>query len=534
MKLSIITINYNNKAGLEKTIESVMSQTWRSLTPSPSPEGEGSPWEWIIIDGGSTDGSKEVIEELSKNPNSNISYWCSEPDKGIYNAMNKGIAKAKGEYLQFLNSGDCLLDKNVINDFFLLDFEEDIISGNIAVDGSIENGRQVPDEIEIDFEYMKEKTILHPSSFIRKDLFSKCGYYDENYRIVSDWKFFLIALIQYNCSYRKWYRYVADFSTGGISESKEMFDIQMKERSDVLNSFLPRVQRTVNRKNAKIKEIDLPIILILKNKVLNKTYKFVRHLDSAFCKLYLSCKGYHFKKNSKSERIIVSMTSWKKRINNVSNTINSIVENSFRPDLIVLNLSLEEFPNKEKDLPDEILQFQKDKILEIEWVKGNTKAFKKIIPTLRKYPNDAIICIDDDFIYPKDFISTFVEAHKRYPANPLSGNLATIADVQAHCGCASLVKAEYYGPYLNDFLDDEIIKMGMDDVYYTFCASMNNCFYRYVGKLYTINMESNNPIDGLSSQKQYSNLDMLYYLIDKGVKEYHISWGRMNAPVFKF
>ena len=90
MKLSIITINFNNLAGLKKTADSVISQTWKEF-------------EWIIIDGGSTDGSKEFIVSLNDDLNRNgwnpITYWCSEPDKGIYNAMNKGIGKAKGEYL---------------------------------------------------------------------------------------------------------------------------------------------------------------------------------------------------------------------------------------------------------------------------------------------------------------------------------------------------------------------------------------------------------------------------------------------------
>jgi glycosyltransferase involved in cell wall biosynthesis len=90
-KLSIITINYNNLEGLQRTVESVVNQTWQEF-------------EYIVIDGGSTDGSADFIESQSET----IDYWVSEPDKGIYNAMNKGIAKASGEYLLFLNSGDHL------------------------------------------------------------------------------------------------------------------------------------------------------------------------------------------------------------------------------------------------------------------------------------------------------------------------------------------------------------------------------------------------------------------------------------------
>ena len=80
MKLSIITVNYNNREGLQRTIDSVVSQTFRDF-------------EWIVIDGGSTDGSKELIKQYADH----FSYWVSEPDKGIYNAMNKGILKATGE-----------------------------------------------------------------------------------------------------------------------------------------------------------------------------------------------------------------------------------------------------------------------------------------------------------------------------------------------------------------------------------------------------------------------------------------------------
>ena len=115
MKLSIITVNLNNMEGLQKTCDSIISQTFKNF-------------EWIVIDGGSADGSKELIEEYG----SNISYWVSEPDKGIYNAMNKGIKVAKGEYLYFLNSGDYLFDSNALSDVFLDNPKEDIVYGFVA------------------------------------------------------------------------------------------------------------------------------------------------------------------------------------------------------------------------------------------------------------------------------------------------------------------------------------------------------------------------------------------------------------------
>ena len=98
MKLSIITVNLNNRDGLQKTIDSVVSQTFKD-------------YEWIVIDGGSTDGSKELIEQYADH----FTDWVSEPDKGIYNAMNKGIGMASGEYIQFLNSGDSLVSGHVVD-----------------------------------------------------------------------------------------------------------------------------------------------------------------------------------------------------------------------------------------------------------------------------------------------------------------------------------------------------------------------------------------------------------------------------------
>lgn len=112
MKLSIITINLNNLEGLKKTFESVFNQTFTD-------------YEWIVIDGGSTDGSREFIEAHQDS----FSYWSSEPDRGIYNAMNKGILQANGEYLSFLNSGDYYADSETLANVFCTNHEADILFG---------------------------------------------------------------------------------------------------------------------------------------------------------------------------------------------------------------------------------------------------------------------------------------------------------------------------------------------------------------------------------------------------------------------
>lgn len=250
MRLSIVTINYNNLEGLNRTYESVMMQTCKDF-------------EWVIIDGGSTDGSREFID-LHQDV---FSFWCSEPDKGIYNAMNKGIVHAFGEYLQFLNSGDSLHNQEVIKDFYELTNGEDIIAGDIALDGSLEHVLCSPDDSELDYDFMRFSTVRHSAAFIKRSLFEKYGGYDESFRIVSDWKFFLEVLIKHNCSYYHWNRVVSDFNTEGISERPETNELHMKERQKVFEEFLPRYNKTLKKRDQRIKELDIPLLPIIRQKL---------------------------------------------------------------------------------------------------------------------------------------------------------------------------------------------------------------------------------------------------------------------------
>lgn len=207
MKLSIITINYNNLEGLRRTIDSVMSQTWRDF-------------EWILVDGGSTDGSKELIEEIAANPHSNISWWCSEPDKGIYNAMNKGILHAKGDYLNFMNSGDCFVDKSILEKFFNY-IQKDIPESDILYGDCLECSenfksvfRQAPPSLTLDF-YVNRGYINHQSSFIKRALFDN-ELYDESYRLCADGNFFIRRILD-GCKFSYVGFSVCRFYLGGAS-----------------------------------------------------------------------------------------------------------------------------------------------------------------------------------------------------------------------------------------------------------------------------------------------------------------------------
>lgn len=271
MKLSIITINYNNSEGLRKTIDSVVSQTWQEF-------------EWIIVDGGSIDGSRELIEQTasqletqdwttkqfsgpddpaayiadntpstqSANPHSLIPttrclLWCSERDKGIYNAMNKGIVHAQGEYCLFLNSGDCFYDCDVLSKAFSYEFNLGIVCFNQIFDkpGPIEYSSKVSEK-SFNVLYLLGGTLPHQATLIKRELFITVGLYDEALIVVADWKFFVLSIVFYNvtCCY-----YPVDFAIiqmEGLSMSQ--IKLREQERKTIKDAFFPRLVQQDYRK----------------------------------------------------------------------------------------------------------------------------------------------------------------------------------------------------------------------------------------------------------------------------------------------
>lgn len=216
--LSIITINFNNVQGLKKTISSVISQTWKH-------------YEFIIIDGGSTDGSKEVISSFSKN----LNYCVSEKDAGIYDAMNKGILQAKGEYLLFLNSGDTLESTHSLTTILpLIDTQKDII----ACYCQLENDNKVvkvPQQIQ--FSSFWYKSICHQAVFIKRELFQKIGLYNASLKITADWEFFVKAFFLHNASYQAVPKTLSVIESGGLSSSQSGYEQAQIERKQVYENL---------------------------------------------------------------------------------------------------------------------------------------------------------------------------------------------------------------------------------------------------------------------------------------------------------
>lgn len=223
--LSIITINYNNAAGLQKTVDSVLSQT-------------GTDYEFIVIDGGSTDGSKDIIAKH----NSRIAYSVSEKDGGIYDAQNKGIAVAKGEYLLFLNSGDTFHSQNVVTAFskFVTTTKAGVVYGNSQI---IENGvkttiQQPPQQL--DKYYFFKYTLNHQACFIQKSLFDEFGLYSLNYKICSDFEFFLKVFNKYPETYLYFNETVCDYDKTGLSSDKANYERVVKEKHAILKQYLSK------------------------------------------------------------------------------------------------------------------------------------------------------------------------------------------------------------------------------------------------------------------------------------------------------
>ena len=214
MKLSIITVNYNDAEGLERTIKSVMSQSFKD-------------YEFIIIDGGSTDGSVDVIKKYENN----IDYWVSETDGGIYQGMNKGLRQAQGEYVNFMNGGDSYYSPDVLNAIFALNSNADIITGTHS-----ENGIRNVGEGGVTMLDLYKWAIDHQASFIKRELALRHPY-DEKYKIVSDWKFFIEALVFDNCSFFYTDTIVVDVDMRGISNTN--FELDMQEREAVLRELFP-------------------------------------------------------------------------------------------------------------------------------------------------------------------------------------------------------------------------------------------------------------------------------------------------------
>jgi glycosyltransferase involved in cell wall biosynthesis len=220
--ISIVTINFNNAVGLQKTIASVLNQTVK-------------PHEFIIVDGASTDGSVEILKSRS---DKNVT-WTSEPDKGIYNAHNKGLRRVTGEYVLFLNSGDELVNAEILEKVSPFLTEMDLIYGDLII---VESSREWIKKYNepVSFGYFLGDTFPHQGTFIKKAIFEKTGYFDETLKLSSDWKFFIEAVCRHNASLQYLDFVVARYDYSGVSSDPENRKKMESEKHSILEREFPR------------------------------------------------------------------------------------------------------------------------------------------------------------------------------------------------------------------------------------------------------------------------------------------------------
>lgn len=261
MKYSIITINYNNSEGLERTIQSVVNQTYQDF-------------EYIIIDGGSTDGSVEVIKKYADR----IDFWVSESDKGIYNAMNKGILQAHGEYLNFMNSGDSFYDSLVLEK--VMQYKGDILFGNVLRKDI--NQIIYPNSTISLYSYLRPE-FNHQATFFNSSLFDKLRY-DENLKIVADWKLIIESILKYNTNIVLMNILVAIYDNAGISSNVEKV---RQERINVLYDLFPSFVASDYEKLMAVSPNILNLVLKLSEGYrINKVLEYVLRLFVKFYHIY--------------------------------------------------------------------------------------------------------------------------------------------------------------------------------------------------------------------------------------------------------
>jgi len=224
--LSIITICYN-EPNIRRTCESITTQTSQDF-------------EWLVIDGASTDGTLDIINEYK----SRINIFVSEPDSGVYNAMNKAIALASGKYLVFMNGGDTFAAPDVVQkflSFIALRPDADVIYGSTKIIKENNDIYWQNPPVPLTAEYFFGATINHQSAFIKKALFDCFGTYDENYKIAADWEKWL-AFISAKCSFVPFPANVAVFYEGGLSSNRPALKA---EQEKIRNKYFTAYEQSV-------------------------------------------------------------------------------------------------------------------------------------------------------------------------------------------------------------------------------------------------------------------------------------------------
>jgi len=446
VKISIITINYNNSAGLEKTLKSVAYQT-------------NTDFEHIIIDGASSDNSVEVIQQYTNAQKHRYPIvWVSEGDAGIYDAMNKGIKLASGEYCLFLNGGDKLSNDNVIDCVLKNGIDADIVCGNAQYEPSeYHQARFLISPKRIKASDLILHNLPHQSAFIRRQLFYDIHFYNTKYKIVSDWLFFIEAILVRNCSYKQINLFVSLCESAGLSSQPTNCELMEEEFRDSLQQILPlyyddyvelRGYRSENIADRKL-FID-KFFKSATGRFIFKVRAFLYRIGWYERKKTISRRKYlqrlTMEDNIKKEQIkrliynlpenllersnndsdmIVSLTSYGGRVtDSAPYAIYSLFSQTVLPNRVVLYLDQDNWNNS--NIPQILKRLVKSG-LEIRYCE-DIRSYKKLIPGLLDFPNNPIITVDDDFYYNQHFIEWMTKSYQESDKRTILGQWGCIPE----------------------------------------------------------------------------------------------------------
>lgn len=263
MRISIITICYNNLEGLKKTAQSVINQRCRNF-------------EWVIIDGNSTDGTKDYLSKIA----SHIDVCISEPDTGIYNAMNKGISKASGEYLLFLNSGDCFASTSSFSLIEKKQFNTDLVAFDVFREKNGGGYRYDMNPDRVNYHRLITNSLYHQAILIKRERIVNLGY-DESFRIISDWAFWVDAILLHNYSYAHIKFPITIYDTNGISSINS--ELNMKERRVFLSRYMnPNIIDAICRERSLDAILDSQCMFPLVRKIVVFVYRGLSSISGRF------------------------------------------------------------------------------------------------------------------------------------------------------------------------------------------------------------------------------------------------------------
>lgn len=289
-KLSIVTITYNNQ-NLYKTLESVSNQL---ISPDQI--------EHIIVDNLSTDNTEQIVNEYKKSAPYDVIY-IREKDTGRYNGMNKGIRRATHEYINFLNGGDHFYDEFSVKNLLAYTEEKDIVYGDLEViDGDNISIYSPPDEVNL--KYFFSESLPHQATIIRRNLFEKIGYYDEDLKIASDYKFFVDALFNHHVSYKHIKKTISTYYMDGISSDKKYTKVNEIEKNKLLiDLFCHEGKRVVGGgSTSEQSDYDTPILFLIFNRPTKaqKVFNQIRKIKPKY--LYVVADGPRDYKEGELER----------------------------------------------------------------------------------------------------------------------------------------------------------------------------------------------------------------------------------------